>query len=144
MEYLAGAFLGVLLMFLIRRHFLKSEISKDIMKKIIYRQSHIFDLISPSIPFLGVSEKPFVPTQSSKHNDSMYIPVVFTNNKAYWIKQNALYEANIIDGIIDDSSKKLVDTMAMDTVQLTQISAIVDALTTRSNNDSGSSRNEKL
>ena len=55
--------------------------------------------------------------------------VMFLEDKAYWIKDNAFFTANVFDGIIDEESTSRVDIMGMDDVQLKEMSFIVDKLT---------------
>lgn len=51
------------------------------------------------------------------------------NGKAYWITDNAVFVADVDDQGIIEESKKVVDTMAMDDVQLKEIEFIVNKLT---------------
>jgi hypothetical protein len=63
--------------------------------------------------------------------------MIFTEDKAYWIKDNAFYEAKVVDGEIDKENAKVVDTMAMDKVELDKMIFIVEKLTEGIKNDFG-------
>lgn len=55
--------------------------------------------------------------------------VLFVEDKAYWIKDNSVYSANVFDGIVDEESAFKLDIMGMDAVELKEISFIVEKLT---------------
>jgi hypothetical protein len=80
-------------------------------------------------------------TQATKHNQKTQVRVIFTEEEAYWITNNKLYVAQLIDGIVDEESTKVVDTMTMDKVQLDRMIFIVEKLTEGLTNDSGNSGN---
>lgn len=80
-------------------------------------------------------------SQSYKHRDRSFTKVLVLENKAYWIQPNGLHTANIINGVLDQQSTKIVDTMAMDDVELKQIIYVIDQLSEGKPDDTGSSRN---
>lgn len=139
MEYFLGSLitLGV---FLYIRYAITKNSQGETGLKIIYRQSHIHNLIKDFIPDY-FNKRPKPKTQSYKNEDKKYTRVLFIDNSAYWIKDNALYVADLIDGVVEESTTRKVDTMAMDKVQLDRIMFIVEALTEGKEDDSGSSRN---
>ena len=49
-------------------------------------------------------------------------------NKAYWVKDNLFYVADMENGIIDADSTRPLDIMSMDKVQLDKILFIIDRL----------------
>lgn len=135
MEFFLGIVFAVFAMAMINKYIINvSEIKKSKMNKIIYRQSHIFDLIRPAIPYIPHNLNARQ-TQARDHRASQSIKVVFTDDKAYWIKDNNFYEALHIHGQIDDSTTKTVDTMGMDKVELDKIIFIVEKLTEGTAND---------
>ena len=60
-----------------------------------------------------------------------------TDDRAYWIKDNTFYEANLVDGEVDKNTTKVVDTMTMDKVELDKMAFIVQKLTEGTRNDFG-------
>lgn len=84
--------------------------------------------------------KPFV-SQATKHLDSKHLRVFIDFDKAYWIKNNRLYSADVIDGIIIQETEKEVDTMTVNKVELNKLTFIVEKLTEGLDNDSSSSGN---
>jgi hypothetical protein len=97
-------------------------------KKINYSQSYIDNLISQKIleDFLPKTKKK---TQSSEHNKKTEIRVLIVEGEAYWIVEQTLYVAKLINGIVDNETAKKVDTMTMNTVQLEKTQFIVQKLT---------------
>jgi hypothetical protein len=93
-----------------------------------YSQSHIHNLTYPFMPDNEdiVSSRP--KTQSEKHFDTLVQRVAFTDDKAYWIANNAFYVAEAIDGEVVEESKQKVDTMTMSKVELEQMSYIIEQL----------------
>lgn len=134
MEY----FLGSLLTLIIMSYFGKrsAKLLSEPIKKIIYSQSYIDNLISQKMleEFLPKSKNK---TQSSEHNKGTEVRVLVVEGEAYWIAEQTLYVAQVIDGIINDYTAKKVDTMAMNTVQLEKTQFIVKKLTEGKGNDSG-------
>lgn len=139
MEYFLGSLITLGIFFYIRKAMANNDID-DGRLKIIYRQSHIHNLIKDFIPDY-FNKKPRPKTQAYKNEDKKYTRVLFIDNSAYWIKDNALYMADLVDGIVEESTTRKVDTMAMDKVQLDRIMFIVEALTEGNEDDNSSSRN---
>lgn len=97
--------------------------------KIDFRQSFIFELIK-NTEAVHELMNPKLNTQASKHRDSNLVKIVFMDQKAYWIKDNVFYTADVSEtGSIDIESTSAVDTMTMDKIQLDKMSFIVDKLT---------------
>jgi hypothetical protein len=134
MEY----FLGSLITLLIMSYFGKRS-AKALsvpMKKVIYSQSYIDNLVSQKI-LEEFSPKPQKKTQSLKHSKKNEVRVIVIEGEAYWIIEQTLYVAKLVDGVVDDETTKRVDTMTMDTVQLEKTQFIVQKLTEGKGNDSG-------
>jgi hypothetical protein len=74
-------------------------------------------------------------TQAHKHNSKNEIRVVIHDDFAYWIQNNAFLTAKVRGGVIDQTTTKLVDTLAMDKVELDKISFIVEKLNERQSDD---------
>ena len=80
-------------------------------------------------------------TQATNHFDNTQVRVLMTEHHAYWIANNALQVANIVDGIVQEDSAKKVDMMGMDKVELEEMIFIVEKLTEGKSNDRWSSGN---
>jgi hypothetical protein len=138
MEFLFGFALAFGTILFIKRYILTDNLFKaNKIGKIVYRQSHLFSLIAPAIPYMPVA-KTFRPTQSFLNDEKNRQRMIFTEDRAYWIKDNAFYEASLLeDGEIDNSTAKIVDTMTMDKVELDKMAFIVQKLTEGMRNDFG-------
>jgi hypothetical protein len=77
------------------------------------------------------------------HYDGTKVRILFTDDQAYWIKDNAVFAAPLDpeSGLILDDHAKEVDMMGMDKVQLNEMMFIVDKLTEGKENDNRSSGN---
>ncbi len=137
MEYLAGSIVTAILLFTARYFYVTSKPNK-INIHLAFRQSRIFEM-TRSARFFPNKERP--ETQSSKHFDKTKVRIIITEDKAYWIKDSAVYQADVVEGIIQENSTKVVDMMALDEVKLKDMMFIIDKLTEGQKNDSGDSRN---
>ena len=140
MDYLLG-FLVAIGMFLFFRFVAPKVISKNLGNKIRYSQSHIHEIIRYSIPesMLYPIRKP---TQSTNHEKSINLRVLFIGEEAYWIKENALFIADQEDGVVKEDTARRVDTMGMNSVQLEKVMYIVDILNEGNENDRGYTGNK--
>lgn len=136
MEYFLGSAL-TLAIILIANRVLREPIKKFQTKEIKYTQSHIYSLVAPLLQFVPEDKKK-TPTQATKYIENSYVRVVVLDRSAYWIKDNALYTAQIVEGAVDKSTTRQVDTMVMDKVQLDKTLFIVEKLREGLDNDSGS------
>lgn len=91
-----------------------------------YSQSHVYALATDLI--FGSAKTIKTPTQSIKYQEEQYTKVVVAENKAYFIKNNTFFVADVVDGTIDKESTQEVDTMSMDDVELKKMIFIVEAL----------------
>jgi hypothetical protein len=129
MEYLLGSLLTIFAMLFANR-FLNKKIDRIPFPKINYRQSIIHDTLRPFLPTNNeLSQKSHVKTQSKIHSDKNTLRVLFFEDKAYWIQENAFYTADLVNGLVDEESTIRVDIMGMNEVQLKEMSFIVDKLT---------------
>ena len=67
-------------------------------------------------------------TQARKYMKQAWVRVVILDDNAYWIKDNALYVAELVDGAVDKESTKRVDTMSMNKVELDKTMFVVEKL----------------
>jgi len=130
MEYLLGSLVTLLTVVIANKIISKRIAEARLVKTPIYSQSFVHNLMSPYIPTNEeLKNQSLKKTQSSKLIAKNLVRVLFTEDKAYWIKDNTVYTANLIDGVVDEESTLRVDMMAMDTVQLKEMSFIVEKLT---------------
>lgn len=137
MEYLIGSLLTIFIMVVFLRNIRRIE-AKSMPLMVRYSQSHMHNILTPLMPYL-VPSIARSESQSSKHSRQTQIRVIFTEKEAYWIANSKLYVAQLVDGIVDEDSTKLVDTMGMDKVQLDRMVFIVDRLTEGLTNDNRNS-----
>lgn len=142
MEYLIGS-ISTILVFLVVARTIRMNQSKT--KQITIRarsQAQEYAMIAPYMPIMDLLEqKPALVSQATKDNAKNYVRVVYNENKAYWIKDNSFFEADIVDGQVDGESSKVVDIMGMDKVQLDKMIFIVEMLTEGLTDDLGNPRN---
>jgi|688.fasta_scaffold47491_10 hypothetical protein len=141
MEYLAGSLITLFLIFA-ARYFYEVSKPKDIKIRLGFSQSRMFHITRPALQMM-IQQKPFS-TQATRHFDSQKVKVIFTNDKAYWIRNNAVYQANVINGIVQENSTEIVDMMALDEVKLKDMMFIIDKLTEGQRNDSGNPWDSKF
>lgn len=137
MEFIIGAAVAVFAIFITNKFLIPN--AKQLTIKVSYRQSNIFEAIKPSIDYLR-SIAPRPETQASKYEARHMVKVLILEGKAYWIKDNSVFVADVIDGDVDKDGARAVDTMSMDKVQLDKLSFIVEKLTEGNSSDSGHSR----
>lgn len=138
MDFILGAALSMLCTFVTYKFLMPYVKNRKV--ELFYKQSDVFETIKPALPILNELRE--IPeTQASKYFDSKYtVKVMMFENQAYWIKDNSVFVADIVDGNVDKSGAKVIDTMAMDKVQLDRLSFIIETLTKGRSNDSGNSR----
>jgi hypothetical protein len=140
MEYLVGSLATMLGIFLILRAAQKDQSKANSgAYRVKYNQSHVYRILRPYTIISSMMEQHKKATQASEHEKSMYVRVLVVDNNAYWIKDNAVFTANMVDDNLDNSSTKIVDTMGMDDVQLKKMMFIVEKLTDGSQDDRGNS-----
>lgn len=131
MEFLIGAV--VTMSVYIIAHRLAKKDSESLNKiTVTYSQSHVYGLMKPYLEF-----EPFVSapptTQSTSYLNNAYMKVMIVKNKAYWIKNNTFFSAEVINGQVQKETTKEVDTMSMNKVELDEMLFIVEKL--REGND---------
>jgi hypothetical protein len=135
MEYLLG-FAMAIIAIIAFRFVLAQNVDIFSIPEIRYSQSHIHEMIKYYLPSSFFYKKR-VRSQSDNHEEKLYTKVVFLENQAYWIKDNALLIADLEDGVVLEETTRQVDTIGMDSVQLDKVIGIVSALTEGRKNDSG-------
>lgn len=139
MDYFIGA-LTTLLCCLAVYPFVRAQIAKINKINVQYRQSYNFSLVQPWAS-INTPRKELV-TQATKHHDANSTRVVISNHKAYWISNNQLLSAEVIDGKVDGNTTQKVDTMVLNDVELNNLAFIVEKLTEGTQNESSDSRDE--
>lgn len=133
MEFFLGFAVTVAAMYVFSIVNRKKDKDRPVIK-IRFGQSFKFELTKFSY-FSPYDPKKRREAQSYKHLDSLSTKILVLNSKAYWIQPNGLHTANIVDGVLDQNSTKIVDTMAMDDVELKQIIYVIDQLTEGNSSD---------
>lgn len=109
--------------------------------KIVYSQSSIYEVIKNFIP-KEMFDKPTMITQSMKSSQKNMIKVIVDDNKAYWVTDNVFYVADTVNGRIDQSTVKPLNTDNLSKHELDKLLSILDALTKgKKQDDSGSTGN---
>ena len=137
MEYFVGAAI-TLMAFAVINIVLKKNGTEDGSLRITYSQSHVYELMKPFIDMVGPIEDN-TKRQSTNYLKNIYMKVMIVNNKAYWIKDNIFYVADVVEGEVNKENARAVDTMAMSKVELDEMLFIVEKLREEDNDsrDSG-------
>jgi hypothetical protein len=137
MEFLFGIVFGIVSLYIAAKIIQKLDIARRFTVYPIRRsQSYIHSLLLSTLQNLQDGPQP-IKTQSRDRIAKQSMTVVFVDDNAYWIKDNKFYQASVINGQIDNSTIKTVDTMGMDKVELDKMFFIVQKLTEGKHNDSG-------
>jgi hypothetical protein len=124
MEYLLGSLVTLVTMTIVSRLVRKTE--KEIVPvKVNFSQSRKHELIKDYI-FI---KQEATNTQSSKHYGKQWSKVVLSGDMAYWIEDNTVYSAKHDGAGIVIETKKIVDMMGIDKVELDKMILIVERLT---------------
>jgi len=129
MEYLLGSLITLLTILIVNLSILK-KVKPNSKLKILYSQSFIHSTLMPFLPTNDeLKMQAIKKTQSRIHTNNNTMRVLFIEDKAYWIKQNTFYSADVVNGLVDETTTSKVDIMGMDKVQLEEMSFIVEKLT---------------
>jgi hypothetical protein len=131
MEYFIGSIITIVLMIALSYFSRKLPLQESFT--IQTSQSYLFSLIGHEIMMTDINKSK--PSQASKYLEKIFIKILIVNGKAYWIKDNVFYVAEMVDQEVDKSTAKEVDIMAMDRVQLKEAMFIIDKLKEDSYND---------
>ncbi len=143
MEYILGSVLTLAILVLSRKMFKVDEVIKPVKVNIHFKQSRKYELIKDILPYIPLEPKPIV-SQATKHYDSRSTKILFIDDKAYWIDNGVLCQAEMQDGNVDMETKKTVDTITMNDVELKKMIFVVEKLTEGKRNESGNSGNQGL
>lgn len=136
MEYFVGAVITVIA-FAVVNFLLNKNKTEDNSLQITYSQSHVYELMRPLIQMVGHIEEG-VERQSTNYLKNVYMRIMIVKDKAYWIKDNAFYVADVVDGEVSKQNARVVDTMNMDKVELDEMLFIVEKLREDNNDSRGS------
>jgi len=134
MEYFWGSSITLLCLF-----FLNKMVNRQIMlnkTKIVFTQTRKNELVKQ---YYQKSSNKKIDSQSKKGKAKNLIRGLIVEDLIYWIEDGKLVFANLVNGKIDETSKKGVDTHSMSKVELDKIMFIVDKLAEGNKNDSGNS-----
>lgn len=96
--------------------------------KLSFTQSSIHNVIKDLLPSNSDLREPYV-SQAKKHNKEKKIKVVYTpDQKAYWVSHNTFYCADLIDGRLDPSTGKPINTDDLSKKDLERLLFILDNL----------------
>lgn len=137
MEYLLGSILTLVTMVILAK-LIKKQDSQTKRISVVFSQTRQYELIKDFVPF---QRKRPPKTQSRNHFNKRMVRILYINNSAYWIENNIFYTAIFDNGSILEDTKKAVDIMAMDSVELDKMIFIVDKLTEGLSDDSSNSGN---
>lgn len=140
MEYILGVITALFSVYAVKRFW--EPLSKAKPAHIKYSQSHVFDLIRPSIEFMLSSE--YVETQSRKYLERNIVNVLIYEERAYWIRDNSVFVANVVDGVVDQQSTQTINAINMDKVELEKLNFVIEQLTKGGSDDSRNPRNSKF
>jgi hypothetical protein len=111
--------------------------------KIVVSQSRYFSSIGDAVQeSFSIPVKP--KTQSFDYEAKHNVKIVFHGSSAYWIVDNTFFVAEVVDGKIDATTQKVVDTITVNKVELERLSSIVDILTEGDKNDRSNPGNKKF
>lgn len=87
---------------------------------------------------------PDLDTQATRFFDDNQFRVLYTEDNAYWIKDNSVYRARIENGMVNVDSEEKLDIFSMDKVELEEMIFIIEKLTEGKKNDRWNPGNEKF
>jgi hypothetical protein len=131
LEYLIGAAI-TMASYIITNRLVSKKVKEEKIFDIRYSQSHIYELMRPFLEFTDFNSAPSN-SQSVSFLKKTYMKVMVVKNRAYWIKDNTFYTADVVNGEVQKETTKEVDTMGMDRVELNEMIFIVEKL--RGEND---------
>ena len=138
MEYFVGALITLIVMVTTSKMFV-SKIPAP-KQTVSFTQSRLFEMTMDAVEF-HFAPKKIKKTQSSDFFAKTSTRILYMDSHAYWIKDNAFYVANVVDGEVQKDLAEKVDIMSMDKVELDKMIFIIEKLTEGLSNDSGNSGN---
>ena len=138
MEYLIGAAITII-SYIVTQRIIRNSFSEEKNIELRYSQSHIYEIVKPYLEFSDFGLAP-ENTQSVNYLKQAYMKVMIVKNKAYWIKNNTFFTADVANGQVQKETAKEVDTMSMDKVELNEMLFIVEKLREESDDNRGSGK----
>jgi hypothetical protein len=102
---------------------LRSEGVKTIMKS----QSSIYSITRHFTPKAPKSNEP-ANSQSRNYVSEKMIRIIAIDDRAYWVKDNKFFSADLIDGKIDHDTTQEVNTISMSQKDVDKMLFILDRL----------------
>jgi hypothetical protein len=144
MEYIIGIAIGIASVIIVSS--LRAKSIPMVGKlKLRSSQSRIYNQLRPAFEIMNMIKpsKPLV-SQAAKHMQENSMRFLTMEDKAYWIKDNTVFVADISNGdlsSIGDVAANPVDMMSLDKEELDKMIFIVEKLTEGLANDSRNSGN---
>jgi hypothetical protein len=114
---------------------------KVLLKRYVYRQTTLHQIAKLVIP---TNEELLLkkPTQYKKHITDKTVRVIQTpDRKAYWVKDNKFYCADVLDGEFNPDLGKEIKTDSLSKKEMNKLLFILDSLNKGKEDDSRSSGN---
>lgn len=109
-----------------------------------HSQSRAFSLAYQKLDMEWEEKTKKLMTQATEHLSKSQVQVVIHDSSAYWIQDQGFFTAKVVNGQVDPTTTRPVDTMSMGDVELGNISFIVEKLTERQTNDRRDPGNKKF
>ena len=126
MEYFVGGAIALLGVWVANTFLVKKLEPATKISTLEYSQSHIYELMRPYLPDIPPPE--IGTTQSTNYLKQTYMRIMVVKDKAYWLKDNGVYVADVVDGEINKDEARKVDTMTMSKVELDEMLFIIEKL----------------
>ena len=96
--------------------------------KIVYRQSHIHEIIRNIVPKNSINKTQHPSSQSKKHIEKNMIRVIMLEGKAYWVANSVFYVSETVNGDPDLETARPIDTNSMSKDEINKMLFILDSL----------------
>lgn len=131
MEYILGATTAIAAFFVFSKFIKPLRNYKPV--PIRFTQTHVFELVRPSLEFLAFTNKP--DSQTKRLSESNLVDVLIYEDKAYWIRHNSVFVADVVEGSVDQQTAIAIDTMNMSKPELDKLSFVIEKLTEGKSDD---------
>ena len=102
--------------------------NKRSFDKIVYRQSHIHEIIRNIVPKNSINKTKHSSSQSKKHIEKNMIRVIMVEGKAYWVANSVFYVSETVNGDPDLETARPIDTDSMSKDEIDKMLFILDSL----------------
>lgn len=114
---------------------------KVLLKRYVYRQTTLHQIAKMVIP-KNEALMFKKPSQHKNYIQNKTVKVITTpDRKAYWVKDNKFYWADVSEGDFNPDLGKEINTESLSKKEMDRLLFILDNLNKDNDNDSGSSRN---